>query len=226
MAANAIYLLFQHYGENQTFMQDFGGLIDSHGAELSKYPPPSEMDEPSPLISGAKGLAIKWGLNAPWAPSSIIWEAKINYVRKQPDPNLGSGRIDSYRFPLNATFTISKIPPPGEMKITLEMEYHPSEETRISFLERATGELRKQAEIIEQRFEAKGMVPQEHKMALETHILWLYERVALKLTPIQIWDKHRYDRKPPLQNGIEDGIRKAAKLLEITLPRNRAPFTR
>jgi hypothetical protein len=77
-AVTAIYWLFQHYGKNPGFMEDFGQFINSHEADLAKCPMPEKMDESAPLISNAKELANRWGLNALWAPARIIWEANIN----------------------------------------------------------------------------------------------------------------------------------------------------
>ena len=221
----AIYWLFQHYGKNSDFMKEFGEFIDAYEAELAKHPMPEKMDESAPLISHAKELADKGGLNAPWAPAKIIREAQINYHYRweavingvKPNPTF------KYRFPLNAMVIMHGLPAPDEMWVRLDMEYDPSRETRAAFLNRAKQELELQVKVIEKRFEARGMVPQEQKSELETHVLWLYERIALRLTPSQIVYKHRNDSRPPGQHAVEDGIRKVAHLLEITLPHNRVP---
>jgi hypothetical protein len=56
---------------------------------------------------------------------------------------------------------------------------------------------------------------------LETHVGWLYERIALKRVPKQIALEIG-----GIQSTVEDGILSIARLLDIQLPRNRGPSIR
>ena len=113
---------------------------------------------------------------------------------------------------------------PASAVVLLE-DYDPENETRGTFLKRAREKLRQEAKAIEDFYRENGAEGQGDKSELSRHVEWLYERIALKLTPRQIVEKHKGDSKPPGQHAVEDGIHKVAQLLEITLPRNRAPFT-
>jgi hypothetical protein len=110
--------------------------------------------------------------------------------------------------------------------VVLVEHYDPTLESRQSFLDRAKAALVRQAEEIEDICREHGMEKQGGKSELERHVEWLYERIALKLTPRQIVEKHNHDSKPPGQDSVEEGIHNVAQLLEITSPRNRSPYTR
>lgn len=110
--------------------------------------------------------------------------------------------------------------------VVLADRYDPTCESREAFLKRALDTLTKEADRIEASYREHSMEKQGGKSELETHVEWLYERIALKSTPREIVEKHSGDSKPPGQHAVEDGVRKVAQLLGITLPRNRIPYIR
>ena len=99
--------------------------------------------------------------------------------------------------------------------------YDPSWESREAFLKRVQEELRRQADAVEEAFESQGMERQGGKSELETHVEWLYERIALKKPPMKIALDNDMG-----QSTVEGAIGELAKDLQITLPRNRGPSIR
>ena len=242
----AIYGLFNHYGKNPLFMSEFGQFIDhslNDLIEIASLPEdywgvPEEFPSgalrvnansigyqqskpwqgPEPLVSRARDFAIRWGLAALWGPEMIARDAAANALHKATFPDW------EYVFPLRlGGVTWSTLSP---TVVELKMIYHPVRETRKDFLDRAKCEVMRQADEIERAFREAGMERQWRKSESETHIEWLYERIALKLTPTQIWDKHQNDPHPVGQDAIEKGIREVARLLDVTLPRNRSSYVR
>jgi hypothetical protein len=178
------------------------GLVSSH---------PKLMD----LVMCANTFRNQWGLRAPWALRLLLLNLAYGH-QCESDSGVEVWRPRFFALPFVMFWESidEEIAPPGK--------WYPMSESRQDYLNR----VKEYLDAVEKRILESGMKSQCGKSELDTHVGWLYERIALRLTPTQIWDRQRDRLHAAELPAIEKGITRVAKLLAIQLPRNKSRYER
>jgi hypothetical protein len=233
-AAYALIVLTQIYRANQKFMD---GLAEIHSQNADaihfiqaekrelRFPVPGNIDslknlglvpchpQSKDLVGITEGFGKQWGLNAPWATGLLLQNLTYGHRCER-------GLAAVWKPTFWPTLALSwesvhkTIAPPGGWDPVTEKWEH--------YLNR----MKKYRADVERKAKELGIESQRGKSELDTYVGWLYERIALKLTPTQICDKQGNSPHPVGQATIERGIAQVARLLEITLPLNRSRYVR
>ena len=86
--------------------------------------------------------------------------------------------------------------------------------------------VKKYMDLVEEKAKDGGLVPLRHRSELETHVKWLFQRIALKMPPESIVNMHNKgdgtgEGTIVTKDAVQEGVRKLARLLEVKIPRNR-----
>src|SRR5918996_2658794 len=223
-AGYALSMLTTHYWDNPQFMHWLSDIHSQHtdvvhflrakGKDLGLLLAPSISDlenldlsllyhpNLSGLIMATQDFTGEWGLNAPWALGLLLHNLAYWH---QCESDAG---VEIWRGVFSFTNAYSW---PAVHEESPAPEWDPVVESRQYYSERIVEYMHD----VEERLKEAGMVPHGGKSELDTYIGWLYERIALRLTPTQIWDKQCNDPHPVGLAAIERGIGQVAKLLKI-----------
>lgn len=214
LAARARFLLMRELMGDPRFAEGLQELQGSHPVVskerslntiliASHYPAPYQHQRLDPqeakdYLVGLTAIAEAFGLRSDWAGEEIhrlvVYSTLVGLQAWEPIRAIDTIHID---VPVYPTSTLRSV-----VKYVVE-------------------ELQDKWPEITQK-QKQAIVPRHHgRPDLETHVHWLYERLALKKPPRLICQEHDVG-----QDAVEKALRDLYRLLGITAPRDRGPSTR
>lgn len=164
-----------------------------------------------------RDLCNKWGLRCEWAPAWL----HASYVERVR----GSMSAEELAALDQESFRLRRVLSLGiwgsDLHICLKVPYDPAFHDWVDVETHILAEARRQRDEIKTQSTQAGYILQHKKPELQTHIRWLYRRIALKKVPKQIALEESVG-----QDAVEKAIYQLARALSLRLPRNRGVSVR